>query len=105
MGLRQRKWAKIARERLFQQFGSVCRVCGGRECLEFDCIKPTGSYHHGMGESWRICYYRRQAALGNLQVLCSRCNSRKGDDDMELVFGTLLASMLTPLPDVNLNPF
>lgn len=105
MGLRQRKWAKIARERLFQQFGGVCRVCGGRECLEFDCINPTGDYHHRIEWSHRISYYRRQAALGNLQVLCQRCNSRKGDDEMELVFGSLFASMLTPLPDVNLNPF
>ena len=105
MGLRQKNWARNERERLLKLYGGVCRVCGGRECLEFDCIKPQGQAHHAFEWSHRISFYRRQAALGNIQVLCSKCNSRKGDEDMELVFGTLLASMLTPLPDVNLNPF
>ncbi len=52
--------------------------CGTTEQLEFDCIKPMGDKHHRYDTSQRMSFYRRRHAEGNLQVLCSTCNARKG---------------------------
>lgn len=59
-------------------FGSKCAACGSVESLEFDCINPKGNDHHRKSAPERICFYRRQAREGNLQLLCSACNALKG---------------------------
>jgi 5-methylcytosine-specific restriction endonuclease McrA len=58
--------------------GPMCRECGATGCLTFDCIRPTGGTHHKLNPANRMTFYMRQAQAGNLQVLCSDCNSRKG---------------------------
>ena len=105
MSRRQKIWAARARGELIRLFGARCRICGARDFLEFDCIRPTGDRHHRMDTSARVSFYRRQAALGNLQVLCQRCNAIKSDDDMDRVFGALFVGMLQPLPTVEIQPF
>jgi hypothetical protein len=79
MGARQKAWARDARARLILALGSVCRACGATDSLTFDCLIPTGSGHHAMESSGRMCYYRKQARQGNLGLLCGYCNSMKRD--------------------------
>ena len=84
MGKRQRAWAAQTREALFDKLGRWCRWCGTSENLTFDIITPTlegrkSDHHRRYDHSWRMSFYRRQLTAGNLQVLCARCNSAKGD--------------------------
>ena len=58
--------------------GGKCRACGATNCLTFDCIKPTGDEHHRLSSVGRVCYYEAQMRRGNVQLLCSECNSKKG---------------------------
>jgi 5-methylcytosine-specific restriction endonuclease McrA len=72
------------REALLDRLGRWCRWCGTTEQLTFDTIIPTleghkSEHHRRFDWSWRMSFYRWQLAAGNLQVLCVRCNSAKGD--------------------------
>ncbi len=77
MGARQKQWARGARVRLMLALGNTCRACGAQDSLTFDCLTATGSAHHAMESSGRVCYYRKQARQGNLGLLCGYCNSMK----------------------------
>ena len=57
--------------------GGKCAHCGSKIDLTFDCIKPMGHDHHGWSTDKRMTFYRQQARLCNLQILCAHCNSRK----------------------------
>ncbi len=85
MAKAQKDWAKQKRRELMTLLGNVCAYCGTVEDLEFDCIHPRGDRHHRGEASQRMCFYRRQWREGNLQVLCSVCNARKGDSEPVLV--------------------
>lgn len=76
--MRRTAWAKRKREWLLAALGPKCVQCGATNCLTFDCRVPTGDDHHRLNQANRMTYYMRQAMMGNLQVLCSDCNSRKG---------------------------
>lgn len=85
MAKRQRVWAAEKRDELFSSLGKLCAKCGSTEQLEFDVIVPIDSgRHHDFEWSWRISFYRREFDRGNLQVLCSKCNSRK-QNQLELL--------------------
>jgi hypothetical protein len=75
-------YVKRKRDELFAALGRRCVICRVENNLTFDCIKPTGGKHHKMSSAARIGYYWKQARLGNLQVLCHECNSRKGAREM-----------------------
>jgi hypothetical protein len=80
MAKRQRDWARRKRDWLFEQLGAKCCHCGATAELEFDVIQPSPEakdHHGGMEWSHRISFYTRQFFAGNLQVLCSPCNSHK----------------------------
>jgi len=77
MGLKQREWARSQTLVLRELLGGACAHCGVEEKLEFDCIEPCGHWHHKIEWSWRISFYRQQLRVGNLQLLCQTCNSRK----------------------------
>ena len=85
MGLRQREWAERETLRLRVILGNKCAQCGSKHKLEFDCKIPKGHKHHKIEWSWRICFYRQEHSRGNLQLLCSVCNSAKGNRAPELV--------------------
>jgi 5-methylcytosine-specific restriction endonuclease McrA len=74
---RQMLWARQARADLREAMGGVCCHCGSGENLEFDCIVPTGDYHHKLGVKSRVSFYRQQWLCGNLQLLCRPCHEIK----------------------------
>lgn len=82
MGKRQRSWAKAWKHRLRLILGMKCACCGAREQLEFDCIKARSNGHARREQSQRVIFYREQWRMGNLQLLCKRCNLIKGDSDL-----------------------
>lgn len=81
MGLEQRQWARQQRLKLRRILQMRCWACGSRDYrkLEFDCLIPQGDKHHKIEWSWRMSFYRSQFLQHNLGLLCSKCNSKKGD--------------------------
>lgn len=77
MGLRQKEWARKTTARLREEMGGKCVNCGAVEDLQFDCKQAMGHEHHRIEYSHRMSFYRRQLALGNLQLLCGKCNGSK----------------------------
>lgn len=85
MGQRQIEWARKTRDKIFDKLGRKCKKCGATEELEFDVIVPIGDndgngkskHHRVMNFSWRMSFYRKQLELNNLQILCTKCNSKK----------------------------
>ena len=77
MGARQRKWANDAMAKLHQSLGGKCAWCKTEFDLECDCIDRRGHEHHGLPKQGRVCFYRRQARAGNLQLLCKNCHEAK----------------------------
>jgi 5-methylcytosine-specific restriction endonuclease McrA len=73
-------FAQRKRAAIFEVLGERCAACGSRGDLEFDVIVPTRapkSHHGNYSFAQRMIFYCRQLSAGNLQVLCSKCNSRK----------------------------
>lgn len=77
MAQRQVKWAHKAKRKLRKALGGKCVKCTTTLKLEFDCIQPQGHWHHKIGLTWRISFYRQQAAINNLQLLCEKCHLKK----------------------------
>ncbi len=98
MARAQKEWARRKRAELMALLGNVCAHCGATDGLEFDCLRPKGDAHHRGEASQRMCFYRRQFREGNLQVLCSECNGRKGDSEPGLV-------LTAPLSENENKPF
>jgi hypothetical protein len=68
------------REAIFEVLGRKCAACGCSANLEFDVIVPQAepkSHHGKYSFAQRQIFYCRMLSAGNLQVLCSRCNSSK----------------------------
>jgi 5-methylcytosine-specific restriction endonuclease McrA len=82
MAKRQVRWAKAQMVRIRTILGGRCAECGEAQRLELDCIIPQGHKHHAAGLISRVCFYRKQMRFGNLQVLCSKCHSKKTAKDM-----------------------
>ena len=77
MAKRNKEWARKARTALLSELGNCCAECGTDQKLTFDCKVPCGDRHHKMDTSARMCFYRAQHKLGNLQILCKYHNDRK----------------------------
>jgi 5-methylcytosine-specific restriction endonuclease McrA len=78
MAKRQRKWARRAYEKLILQLGGRCIECGSLSGLSIDHINGKDWTAYKVEWSHRISIYRREASQGLLQILCIKCNSRKG---------------------------
>jgi single-strand DNA-binding protein len=77
VGRYEKEWARRKRRELRAALGGICAECGTNRRLEFDCKEPRGDTHHRYDTSQRMSFYRREHRDGNLQLLCSRCHSRK----------------------------
>ena len=78
MARHHKLWARHARAKLMVELGNWCKECESIKDLTFDCIISQGHLHHSMDASARMCFYHRQHEKQNVQVLCRRCNGRKG---------------------------
>lgn len=77
---RMTEFAHRKRAAILEVLGAKCAACGVTDNLEFDLIVPQDipKGHHGnLSFAHRMIFYCRQLSAGNLQVLCSHCNSRK----------------------------
>lgn len=74
---RYRAWAIRALGNLRLALGATCAYCGATDDLQFDCIIPQGDKHHRWETNRRACFYRRQFAANNLQLLCADCHGIK----------------------------
>lgn len=83
MGKVQKEWARAKRRELLAILGACCKACGRTVRLEFDCIDPKGDEHHRKDTSTRMCFYRKQHRLGNIQVLCKKCHNKKSLGERE----------------------
>ena len=66
------------RRAIIAHLGGCCVICHSTEQLEVDGINGHPRQPRSMARWNRIAMYERQAALGELQVLCKRCNASKG---------------------------
>jgi hypothetical protein len=75
-------WVANRRAALVTQLGGRCQICGTTMNLEFH--HPTGRPYEPrrMGRHNRIAAYYRDAAAGNLGLLCRSCNARDGAQRM-----------------------
>ena len=77
---RMTEFAHRKKTAIMEVLGNKCAACGAKENLEFDVIVPQRepkSHHAKFSFAQRMIFYCRMLAAGNLQVLCSSCNSRK----------------------------
>jgi hypothetical protein len=84
MGKRQKQWARRARAELTLALGGKCSACGTLEDLQFDCDSVDGGAHHSYPADKRICFYRAQARLGHVRLLCWFCNALKGGVSLDV---------------------
>lgn len=70
-----------------KELGGRCAQCGTEEELEFDVIVPQNG-HQKWNTVRRMIFYRRQNEKKNLQILCRRCNAKKGNKHPELALET-----------------
>lgn len=78
MGKRQRDWARRAYDKLIQDLGGKCVVCGTTDNLTIDHIDGCDYTHSTVEWSHRISIYRREAKENKLQVMCDLHNTKKG---------------------------
>lgn len=82
-----RRWAETQRKglrayqrrlELIDKLGGKCLFCRSRKNLELDHINGR-DWDPAKKSRWsRIVIYEREAKEGKLQVLCRRCNAKKG---------------------------
>jgi 5-methylcytosine-specific restriction endonuclease McrA len=84
-----RRYVERIRFLLFKVLGEKCRYCDSTKDLEFDVIIPEGDpkqHHAKMSQRQRCNFYIERLRENNLQVLCTKCNSRKNGSDQQLTF-------------------
>lgn len=99
---RQSVYYHFTRAIIFFALGRFCNYCGSRKDLEFDIIVPQGDpsgHHSRMSQTSRAAFYKRNFNSGNVQILCTKCNSGKNDE-------TFLPGLFIPkLPQLPESPF
>lgn len=106
MGKRQNAWGRLKMLELRAELGNICNWinCTKTEKLQFDCIQAMGHKHHRCSQSERATFYRRQHALGNLQLLCPKHHSLKSVTEHPSYKPKHLEDLETPTPEIDV-PF
>jgi len=82
MAKRHKIKARNLRRLLIDVLGGKCSVPGCKDDnLTFDVIKAKGHRHHRGSTDQRMAFYLKQLAKKNLQLLCDKHNSLKGNMD------------------------
>lgn len=81
MAKRQREWAARVRVQLIEKLGGKCVICGTCYELEFDHKEPRTWNCKQVSSEYRITLYKREAEAGKIQLLCRKCNARKGEPE------------------------
>lgn len=85
---------RLIRRHFYKLFGYKCAICGiecdengfydddnGNLCtMELDHIKPNGVMRYKVGTSQRTWEWFAAYENNNLQMLCVKCNCKKGDN-------------------------
>jgi 5-methylcytosine-specific restriction endonuclease McrA len=71
--------AKEIKAELIEKLGGKCMKCGGEEALEFDHLFQRTWICRSINIYRRYLRYKKEAAEGSLQLLCSTCNKQKGE--------------------------
>lgn len=74
----RKRLSREIRQQLIEQLGGCCVECGSDRRLEFDHIFGTTWDHSKMSGYDRVRRYKAEADEGLIQLLCKRCNQRKG---------------------------
>jgi len=79
VGKRTKRSVRRLRSALLAKLGGRCAKCGAVERLEFDHHPEACTWEPQKVSQWiRIARYRREAAKGQLRVLCRSCNAKDG---------------------------
>jgi 5-methylcytosine-specific restriction endonuclease McrA len=81
MGKRQRAWARHKRAALVAALGGKCVKCSSEEQLTFDHLYRRDWIACKVASDWRISIYYREWKNGLIQLLCAKCNSKKGPSE------------------------
>lgn len=73
-----RNWAHFGRLKLVKDLGGECVFCGKKKTLELDHINGRTWNARDKSRWMRLVIHRREARAGLLQVLCRKCNKKKG---------------------------
>lgn len=72
---------RAGRLALVQRLGGVCAQCKrvkNPDLLEFDHLAARTWKANRLGRWQRLEEYKRDASAGKIQLLCRRCNAKKG---------------------------
>lgn len=75
------RWSRLyqqRREALLDMLGRKCKHCGANDNLTFDHIRPADWPRNRYSSHERLRLYLQEAKIGNIQILCHRCNPSKG---------------------------
>jgi len=56
------------------RLGGKCSLCPATDNLQFHLKCGDGAEHHAMNSVSRVYFYVREAALGNIEILCGDCH-------------------------------
>lgn len=76
--------AAAIKARLVAQLGGRCAYCGRAGHTEFDHSVPIHTRRRSMGNYSRLVALRREAARGQIQLLCRDCHAAKEAQDWVL---------------------
>ena len=66
------------RRKLIEQLGGKCLQCSAVEKLEFHHLRPRTWVAAQLNRWQRLAEYKREAARGEIVLLCKPCNQRAG---------------------------